>query len=91
VLQKAILQRVLPEFVKAFFTFLPNVVWFRGTDINVMKTRASVLTELVSTEHHYVKTRHRIRLKFDTASGSTDVNLFMLLNIDFTALIFTKL
>jgi len=82
VLQKAILQRVLPEFVKVFFTFLPNV-WFHGTDTNVMKTvvfRASVLTKLVSTEHHYVKTCHRIRLKFDSASGSTDVNLFMLLN-----------
>jgi len=44
--KKTILQRVLPEFVKAFFTFLPNVVWFRGTATNVMKTvvyRASIL------------------------------------------------
>jgi hypothetical protein len=63
VLQKTILQRVLPEFVKAFFTFLTFVLWFHGTDTDVMKTvvfRASVLTKLVSTKHRYVKICHRI-------------------------------
>ena len=81
--KKAILQRVLPEFVKAFLTFVPDVVWFHGTDTNVMKTvgfRESILTKHVSTEHHYMKICHGIWLKFDTASGSTDINLFMLTN-----------
>ena len=48
-----------------------------------MKTvvfRASILTKLVSIEHHYVKVCHRIFLKYDITSGSMDINLFMLLN-----------